>query len=81
MTPNRRTEDALTQNELTAFTNEHDERYNLSECPGSPRAAFCVSGSGAQCRGSEKRRRDAEGEVVRHTDEAKPEVEERQQSS
>jgi hypothetical protein len=81
MTANRRTKNALTQNELKAFTNQHDECYNLSKCPGSPRAGFCVADSGAQCRGSEKRRRDAEGEVVRDTDEAKSEVEERQQSS
>lgn len=67
MTPNQRTEDALTENELKTFTNQHDERYNLSECAGAPRAGFCVADSGAQCRGSEKRRRDAEGEVVGDT--------------
>lgn len=81
MTPNRRTEDALAENELKAFTNLHDECYNLSKCPGAPTAGLCVADSGAQCRGSEKRRRNVEGKVVRDTDEAKPELEERQQSS
>ena len=81
MTPNGRTDDALTENELKPFSNLHDECYNLSKFPGAPSAGFCVANSGAQCIGSEKRRRNVDGEVVRDADDAQPELEERQHSS
>ncbi len=56
------------KNELKLFANVQNECYRLSKLSRAPGVGFCVTDAEARWVGSEKRRRNVEGEVVRDTE-------------